>query len=76
MGRKEVQVAVQNIIERAPFSLVDLARAAGVSYDSLRSWSIGRRHPRESTKQKLADGLRRKAADLTRLADELDRARP
>jgi predicted transcriptional regulator len=73
MKRKEVQVAVQNIIDKAPFTLVDLAKAAGISYDSLRSWSIGRRTPRDSTKQKLVDGLRRKSADLARLADELDR---
>lgn len=76
MKRKEVQVAVQNIIERAPFTLNDLARAAGISYDSLRSWSIGRRSPRESTKRKLVEGLRKKSDELARMADDLERTRP
>lgn len=75
MARKEVQVAVQNILTRAPFTQSDLARAAGISYDSLRSWAIGRRSPRESTVQKLAEGLRKKAEELERLADELDTSR-
>jgi transcriptional regulator with XRE-family HTH domain len=74
MKRKGVALAVQNVIEKAPFSLTDLADKAGVSYDSLRSWAIGRRTPREATRRKLVAGLRKKADELERLADELESA--
>lgn len=75
MKRKGVQLAVQNVIDEAPFSLTDLADKAGVSYDSLRSWAIGRRTPRKATSDKLAAGLRKKARELEALASELESAR-
>jgi predicted transcriptional regulator len=71
-NRKEVQVAVQTVIKDAPFTLHDLAEEAGISYDSLRSWSVERRAPRPKSVQKLARGLRSKAAELLALADKLD----
>lgn len=74
--RKEVvKLAVQDVIDRAPFTLVDLARKSGISYDSLRSWRVERREPREGSVRKLAEGLRKKAAELAELADNLDNAR-
>lgn len=75
MNRKEVQVAVQTVIDEAPFTLNDLAKKAGISYDSIRSWAVGRRSPRPAYVEKLADGLRKKAEELAALADQLDSTR-
>lgn len=72
--RKEASLAaVREAIKTAPFTLHDLAREAGISYDSLRSWSVGRRDPRTASVRRLSAGLRRKAASLIELADSLDR---
>lgn len=71
---REVTVAVQNIIKEAPFTLVELAEKSGISYDSLRSWNVGRRAPRRSSCTQLASGLRKKAAELQALADNLERS--
>lgn len=76
MPTTEVLLAVRHVIDEAPFTLVDLADSAGISYDAIRSWSVGRREPRPATVQKLAAGLRKKADELERLARELDEARP
>ena len=72
----EVTVAVQNIIREAPFTLAELADRAGISYDSLRSWNIGRRAPRKASCRQLANGLRAKAAELVALAESLEQATP
>lgn len=69
-------MVVLDILEHAPFSLTDLAEKAGISYDSLRSWSIGRRTPRPATREKLASGLRAKARELEQLASDLEKAKP
>ncbi len=55
-------------------SLADVAAWAGLSYDTLHSWKLGRRTPSPSTVQQLAAGLRDRAMRLERMATSLERA--
>jgi hypothetical protein len=48
-----------------------LAAESGLSYDVLRSWRSGRRHPNRESVRRLADGLSARAERLNRLAREL-----
>ena len=52
----------------------DLAKLLGLSYDCVRSWSIGRTNPNEENRKKLADLLDTQAHLLRQLAMELRRS--
>jgi transcriptional regulator with XRE-family HTH domain len=66
-------VLIQKVITQGPFSVRELADAAGVSPHALYSWASKRRTPQPDSLRRLAAGLRRRGDDLQKLADELDR---
>jgi transcriptional regulator with XRE-family HTH domain len=74
VDEQEVLMRVQNTLKKAPFTLVELAEQSGLSYAALHSWTHTRRTPRPASRAKLAAGLRRKAAELEKLAADLDAA--
>ncbi len=55
-------------------NLRQLAKWAGVSYETARSWRMARREPRPAAKRKLAGALRTHALRLSRLAARLERS--
>ena len=65
---------VQKALESGPFSMRQLADDAGLKYATLRAYAMGRRTPSGDTIRRLAAGLRRRAARLQELADELEHA--
>jgi hypothetical protein len=73
MNRDESRRMFSTIKERAPFTLQQLADMAGLSRDSFYSWSVERRTAPPEVFPRIAAALRRKAAELLTLADELDR---
>ena len=50
----------------------EVAAAVGVSYDTVKGWSAGRTDPSPENRAALATYARRQAAELARLADELE----
>lgn len=65
---------IKRVIEEGTSSVRDLADAAGLSYDALRSWSVGRREPQSESLRQLASGLRKRRDELDKLAEELEKA--
>lgn len=65
---------MQRALEEGPFDMKALADDAGVSYDTVRSWMIGRRNPSPENVRRIADALRRRGGHLEQLADELEEA--
>lgn len=53
-------------------SLKDVAIAVGVGYDTMKSWSSGRTDPSPENRAALAAFMRKHAAKLERLAEELE----
>lgn len=72
MTRGDRLTAIQRVLKEAPFSMRQLAEDAGVGYSLVRAWRIGRRAPLPATCRKVAAALRRRAALLQKLADQLD----
>ena len=62
---------VRNALRDAPFAMRQLAAETGLSYDVLRSWRSGRRHPNKESVRRLAEGLAARAERLNQLAREL-----
>lgn len=67
----EVALLVQRALRAATPTLGDVADRLDVSYDAVRSWSIGRSSPREATVGALADLLDQQADVLRGIAAEL-----
>ena len=67
----EVALLVQRALKAATPTLGDVAERLKVSYDAVRSWSIGRSSPREETVGALADLLDQQADVLRGIAAEL-----
>lgn len=72
----EVSLLVQRALKAATPTLGDVAKRLGVSYDAVRSWSIGRSSPQPESVTALAqlvdeqaDILRGIAADLRSQAE-------
>ncbi len=65
---------VKEIIEGSDLPLTLLARDADLSRDTLNSWVSQRRIPAPESVHQLAEGLRKRAARLVELADQLDKA--
>ena len=53
-----------------PFA--DIATALGVGYDTVKGWSSGRADPTAENRKALASFMRGHAAELLKMADELD----
>lgn len=64
---------VEKILSEGPFSMHEIARETGMSYDSLRSWATGRRSPRPKHLALLAAYLERHGATLQSFAEDLRR---
>jgi transcriptional regulator with XRE-family HTH domain len=62
---------VQRALKAATPTLGDVAERMGVSYDAVRSWSIGRSSPKEESVSALAELLDRQADVLRGIAAEL-----
>ena len=61
-------------LDVAAGSLHEIAEDAGISYDTLWAWKIGRRNPSPKNLAKLADALERRGGELTELAVKLREA--
>jgi ribosome-binding protein aMBF1 (putative translation factor) len=62
---------VREALRDAPFAMRQLAAESGLSYDVLRSWRSGRRHPNKDSVRRLAEGLNGRAERLQQLSREL-----
>ena len=70
---KEITRMVSRAIKLATPGLTDLAKRLGVSYDAVRSWSIGRTTPKQENLGELADYMDEQADRLRGMAAELRR---
>lgn len=70
-NRKAVSVIIQRALTDGPFSMNEIARETGLSYDALRSWATGRRTPRAKNLAKLADYLERHGKKLQDFAEDI-----
>jgi transcriptional regulator with XRE-family HTH domain len=67
-------MSVEKVLTDGPFSMNEIARATGLSYDALRSWATGRRTPRKENLRQLAAYLESHGKRLQDFADELREA--
>lgn len=67
----EVALLVQRALKAATPTLADVAGRLGVSYDAVRSWSIGRSSPKDESVAGLAQLLDEQADILRGVAAEL-----
>ena len=74
MGSQDIVGLVQRVLRDGPFSMRQLAEDAGLKYDVLRGWAIGRRIPTAENLSRMADGFERRAQQLRQIADELRQA--
>jgi transcriptional regulator with XRE-family HTH domain len=74
MGSDDIVRLVQRVLRDGPFSMRQLADDAGLKYDVLRGWAIGRRTPTAENLSRMADGFDQRAQQLRKIADELRRA--
>jgi transcriptional regulator with XRE-family HTH domain len=68
---EEIVDLVQRALREGPFSMRQLADDAGLKYDVLRGWAIGRRTPTAENLSRMADGFEQRAQQLRHIADEL-----
>lgn len=59
------------VVAREPRAL--LARDSGVPRATLEAWTAGRREPTDPSIAELAAGLRKRASELVKLAEQLER---
>lgn len=71
---KDQATLIQRALAEGPFSIRALAEDAGISYDTLYSWSRGRRLPRPENLHQVADEFEHRAQRLRELAAELRNA--
>ena len=62
---------VSRAVKAATLTLGDMANRLGISYDAVRSWSIGRTTPNEANREALAAFFDERADRLRGLAQEL-----
>ena len=55
-------------------TLRDIAERVGVSYHAVRSWRLKNRTPPARLRRHLAESLRQQAADLEKLAEQLEQS--
>ena len=65
---------VRDIIRDSELPTTVLARDAQLSRAALQAWVAGVRTPQPESVHQLAQGLRKRAARLAELAEELDKA--
>lgn len=64
---------IQRVLSDGPFSMQEIARETGLSYDALRSWATGRRTPQPENLEKLASYLDRHGKRLQDFAADVRR---
>ena len=69
--REDIISLVQRALRDGPFSMRQLAEDAGLKYDVLRAWAIGRRAPLPENLSRIARGFETRAQQLSALAAEL-----
>lgn len=74
MESENILGLVQRVLRDGPFSMRQLAEDAGLKYDVLRGWAIGRRTPTSENLSRMASGFEQRAQQLQRIADELREA--
>jgi hypothetical protein len=74
MESEDIVGLVQRVLRDGPFSMRQLADDAGLKYDVLRGWAIGRRTPTAENLFRMADGFEHRAKQLRHIADELREA--
>lgn len=62
---------IEGALDRAVATLEDIARDAGITYDTLYAWKAGRRNPSPENLARLADALERRGGELVELAERL-----
>ncbi len=70
---REATVVNRLIDEVTGVLQADIATWAGVSYHTVREWRLGRRSPSPDAAVRLAEGARKYAARVVKLADQLER---
>lgn len=71
MKRRAVQVIIQRALSDGPFSMNEISRETGLSYDALRSWATGRRTPKPENLERLAAYLDRHGKRLQDFANDI-----
>lgn len=74
MRRERIGMLIQRVLDEGPFSMRQLAKESGLSYDTLRAWATARRTPREDSLVQIAEVLERRRDVLDALARELREA--
>lgn len=64
---------IEQVLSKGPFSMHEIARETGMSYDALRSWATGRRVPRRKNVEQLAAYLEQHGKQLQEFAEDLRR---
>lgn len=70
-SREDVALAVQEALQKAPFSLRDIAEGMDGSYGTVREWSRGARVPTDASVERIADSLEERARMLMKFAGQL-----
>ncbi len=65
---------MRKVLDTATVNLRTLAKWAGASYETARSWRLERRTPNPAAKRRLAGALRKHAMRLVKLAERLERS--
>lgn len=72
--REQIVSLVQRVLKDGTFSMRQLAEDAGLKYDVVRAWAIGRRAPTPENLSRIAAGFEHRAEELLRMARELREA--
>ena len=68
----ELEALLKDIGRHAIISATALCDEAGISYDTWRSWQVGRRNPSPASLRLLAEALKTKGERLRHLAVRLE----
>ncbi len=71
----EIRALLQQVQRHAIISATDLAEAAGISYNTWRSWQVGRRNPSPRSLRSVAKALRDRGSTLHGLAVQVGHER-
>ncbi len=63
----------QNLLKLICLPIIDLSKALGVPYNTVRSWSSGRIDPSPENREALIRFMRSHSAELAKKAEELEK---
>jgi hypothetical protein len=72
-GMGKLQRLMRKVIQASGLPRALLARDSGLSRATLEAWLAGKREPQPDSAARLAAGLRARAAELLKLAEQLER---